>query len=98
RGRVLVTHAMESLVGPRLTVEQCVELARLDAVIELCALTCLGQYASHSAAEMAACCRAVGAHSCTLASDLGQAGNPRPVDGLQRFADMLMAEGIDEAE
>src|SRR5690349_11293064 len=39
RGPVLVTHAMEAMVGPRLSVEQCVELAGLGAVIELCALT-----------------------------------------------------------
>lgn len=98
RGRVLVTHAMEALVGPRLSVEQCVELASLDAVIELCALTCMGQYASHTPAEMAACVRAVGAARCTVASDLGQAGNPRPAEGLQRFADLLAEAGIGEAE
>jgi Family of unknown function (DUF6282) len=98
RGPVLVTHAMEAMVGPRLTIEQCVELAGLGAVIELCALTCMGQYASHSPADMAACARAVGPERCTLASDLGQAGNPRPAEGLQRFADLLVNAGLGEAE
>jgi hypothetical protein len=40
RGRVLVTHALEELAGPNLSVEQCVELPDLGATIELCALTC----------------------------------------------------------
>jgi hypothetical protein len=98
RGPVLVTHAMEALVGPRLSVEQCVELAGEGAFIELCALTCMGQYASHTPAQMAGCIRAVGPQRCTLASDLGQAGNPRPAEGLQRFADLLVDAGIREVE
>jgi hypothetical protein len=98
RGRVLVTHAMEAHVGPNLSVEQCVELAGLGAIIELCALTCLGTYATRTADEIAACIRAVGAERCTLASDLGQAGNPHPAEGLQRFADLLVDAGIDESD
>ena len=85
-------------MGPRLSVEQCVELASLDAIVELCALTCLGRYASHGPEEMAACVRAVGAARCTLASDLGQADNPHPAEGLQQFADLLVEAGIGDAE
>ncbi|HEV3123654.1 MAG TPA: DUF6282 family protein [Candidatus Dormibacteraeota bacterium] len=98
RGRVLVTHAMEAHVGPNLSVDQCVELAEIGAVIELCALTCLGTYATRSVDALAACIRAVGAERCTLASDLGQAGNPHPAEGLQRFADLLVAAGVAEGD
>jgi Family of unknown function (DUF6282) len=97
RGKLLVTHAREELAGPNLSVEDCVALAGLGAVIELCAMTCLGPMATRSAAEVAATVRATGAERCTLATDYGQKVNARPAAGLQAFADALEAEGIDHA-
>lgn len=97
-GRLLVTHAMEPLAGPNLSVEQCVALADLGAVIELCALTCLGAMAKRSPAEVAACARAVGPGRCTLATDFGQKVNPRPAEGLQMLADALAGEGLSPRE
>lgn len=98
RGRVLVTHAMEELAGPNLSVAQCEELADLGCVIELCAMTCIGALASRPVDELAACARAVGPERCTLASDLGQKVNPHPVAGLQAFADALAVCGLSERE
>jgi hypothetical protein len=97
RGRVLVTHAMEELVGPNLTVEQCVELADLGATIELCALTCLGALATRPVHEIADAARRIGVERCTLATDYGQKVNVRPAEGFQAFADALLFEGLDEA-
>ncbi len=42
RQKVLVTHAMEDMVGPKLSAPELAELADLGAWIELCALTCVG--------------------------------------------------------
>jgi len=98
RGRLLVTHAMEELAGPDLTVAQCVELADLGATIELCAMTCIGGLATRKPAELAACARAVGPARCTLGSDYGQQVNPHPAAGLQQWADALVAEGLSRAE
>src|SRR6266508_1880607 len=96
RGKVLVTHAMEELAGPNLTVEQCTELAALGATIELCALTCLGALATRSPGEIARAARTIGAERCTLATDYGQKANVRPAPGFQEFADALLTEGLDE--
>ncbi len=96
RGKVLVTHAMEELAGPDLTVEQCTELADLGATIELCALTCLGALATRSPGEIAHAAGTIGAERCTLATDYGQKANVRPARGFQDFADALLAEGLDE--
>src|SRR6266516_798282 len=96
RGKVLVTHAMEELAGPNLTVEQCTELADLGATIELCALTCLGALATRSPGVIARAARTFGAERCTLATDYGQKANVRPAPGFQDFADALLAEGLDE--
>jgi hypothetical protein len=96
RGKVLVTHAMEELAGPNLTVEQCTELADLGATIELCALTCLGALATRPPGDIARAASTIGAERCTLATDYGQKANVRPAPGFQEFADALLAEGLDE--
>jgi hypothetical protein len=96
RGKVVVTHAMEELAGPNLSVEQCVELADLGAMIELCALTCLGALATRPPSTIAAAVSEIGAERCTLATDYGQKANVRPARGFQDFADTLLAEGLDE--
>jgi hypothetical protein len=98
RGPLLVTHAMEELAGPNLTVEQCTELARLGATIELCALTCIGMLATRSVAELVSCVRAVGVAQCTLGSDYGQAANAHPTEGLAAFAAAMLTEGLTEAQ
>lgn len=94
-GKVLVTHAMEELAGPNLTVDQCLELADLGATIELCALTCLGALATRPPSAIAAAVRAIGAERCSLATDYGQKANVRPAAGFRDFAGALLAEGLD---
>ena len=83
---------------PNLTEAQCVILADLGAMIELCAMTCIGALASRPVSDMASCARVVGPERCTLATDYGQATNPHPAEGLQGFADALAAEGVEESE
>ncbi len=96
RGKVLVTHAMEELAGPNLSVEQCVELTDLGATIELCALTCLGALPTRPPGAIAHAARTIGAERCTLATDYGQKANVRPAEGFQGFAEALLTEGLDE--
>ena len=97
-GKVLLTHATEDLAGPQLSAEQCRELAELGAWVELCAMTCIGAFATKSVAEMLATIRAVGTDRVTLGTDYGQKVNPHPAAGLQTYADALFAEGLTEAE
>ena len=98
RGRVLVTHAMEELAGPNLSVAQCTELAAMGAHIELCALTCIGALATRPIEDLIVCMRAVGVDRVTLGTDFGQAINEPPAAGMQTFADALFAAGLTEAE
>jgi Family of unknown function (DUF6282) len=98
RQKVLVTHAMEELAGPNLSVDACAELAELGATIELCALTCIGALATRPVADLAGAARRIGAGHCTVASDYGQAVNDPPAEGLQRFADALAVEGVSTAD
>ena len=93
RQKVLVTHAMEDMVGPKLSAPELSELADLGAWIELCALTCVGALATRPVSDLAGAADRVGPARCTLASDYGQAMNVAPVEGLQQFADLMAAAG-----
>jgi len=98
RQKVLVTHAMEELAGPNLGVDECAELAELGATIELCALTCIGALATRPVTDLVGAAQRIGADRCTLASDYGQAVNEPPAEGLQRFVDALVSEGVAVAD
>jgi hypothetical protein len=100
-GKVLVTHAGEHMAGPRLTPEQCRELADLGATIELTALTCTHVFGQRgkSPGEMARMIRTLGCARCTLASDYGwNRDMSRPDVALSDFAEQLWGEGLAETE
>jgi hypothetical protein len=100
--RIVVTHAQFDVVG--MSEAHMKKAAALGAKLELCALLLLAGPASplpfmhHTArvpvADTAARIKAVGAQHFVLGTDLGQAGNPTPADGLQMLVAGLMQEGI----
>lgn len=100
--RIVVTHAQFDVVG--MTSAHMKKAAAMGAKMELCALGMLVgpehvlEFMRHSPrvppAATAACIKSVGAQHFVLGTDLGQAGNPTPVDGLQMFVAGLQAEGI----
>jgi hypothetical protein len=100
-GKVLVTHAGEELAGPKLTPEQCRELADLGAVIELTALTCDSLFGAQgkSPEEMAKMMHHIGCERCTLSTDYGwTTAVPHPAVGLHGFMETLWSHGVSEAE
>ena len=105
RGRVLVTHAGES-VGAQLDLQRCRELADLGATIEFSALSCTAydrpdgsQHVPKSFDDMTAMVNAVGPARCVLSSDEGFSDAvPRPVPGLSDFLDSLWNLGATEEE
>ena len=104
--RIVVTHAQFDVVG--MTVPQMKKAAALGAKMELCALGMLTgpdaplEFLRHAARvevkETAAAIKAVGARHFVLGTDLGQAGNPTPVDGLTMFTAALQASGVSAAD
>jgi hypothetical protein len=76
--------------------------ASAGAFLELVAVFCcdesLPKSVRRSFASEAALVDQVGAGAFVLSSDLGQAGNLPPADGLGAFIDALLAEGIDESD
>jgi hypothetical protein len=104
--RIVVTHAQFDVVG--MTVPQMKKAAAMGAKMELCALGMLTgpdaplEFLRHSArveaADTAGAIKAVGARHFVLGTDLGQSGNPTPVDGLQMFVAALAAKGVSRDE
>ena len=100
--RIVVTHAQFDVVG--MNEAQMKKAAAMGAKMELCALGmfvgpgAVLEFMRHSPrvppAVTAACIKSVGARHFVLGTDLGQAGNPTPADGLQVFVAALQAEGI----
>jgi Family of unknown function (DUF6282) len=98
RAPVLITHAREAHCQPDLSVEDVQALAEAGAVIEFSAITCIGRFACRPVSDVAAAIRAAGPGRCVISTDFGQRGNPTPVEGLQLFADALLAAGFAEQE
>jgi hypothetical protein len=100
--RIVVTHAQFDVVG--MNEAHMKKAAAMGAKMELCVLGMLVgpehalEFMRHSPrvspAVTAACIKSVGAEHFVLGTDLGQAGNPTPADGLQIWVAALQAEGI----
>ena len=100
--RIVVTHAQFDVVS--MNEAQMKKAAAMGAKMEICALgmfvgpEAVLEFMRHSprvpAADTAARIKSVGAQHFVLGTDLGQAGNPTPADGLQVFVAGLQKEGI----
>jgi microsomal dipeptidase-like Zn-dependent dipeptidase len=66
----------------------------MGAMIEFSAITCVGKFACRTAKEIAQAIQAVGPQRCVISTDFGQKGNPRPVEGLEMFANALIDAGL----
>jgi len=96
--KLLITHALETLAGPTLTIGDLERFVRAGAVIEFSYLTCGGALATEPPAAIAAAIRDVGAEHCILSTDYGQKRNPPPVDGMRRFIRDMLDCGIRAAD
>ena len=95
RGMV-ATHGMSPPTS--LTVEQAQQAGRLGAFIEFTGGTAAASNAAARIDRIAADIRKIGVEHAILSSDLGQAGNPLPADGLAAFMHALRSRGFTDAE
>jgi hypothetical protein len=93
---VVVTHAM--LAPIHMTIAQMREAAREGAYLEFVYNALIGPNKEFEIAEYAKAIRAVGPEHVILSSDLGQAANPRHVEGLTAYFAALRKAGISQAE
>ncbi len=94
--RIIVTHPMLPSIG--MTVDQMKRAAVMGAFIEFDYNGLLGQDRADAIRQHAAAIRACGTAHVIVASDLGQADNPLPPDGLLAFYRVLRQQGFTPAE
>ena len=90
--RVIVTHVDAPYLG--LSIDDQKELSRY-AYLEHSFIHTLPTNAGVSMKTVASSMRAVGFERCLISSDLGQAYNPPPVDGMRYFILALLNAGVD---
>ncbi len=89
---IVVTHATNRFVGMNVT--QMREAVKLGAMLEFVWV----RPGTAAVAETVKAIHDVGAESCILSSDLGQAGNPLHTAGLLAFFEDLKKQGLTQAE
>ena len=89
--RMVVTHAMNPPVS--MSVPQMLEATKLGAFIEF-----VGSSPVSADARTRYAIRKIGPAFCILSSDLGQEGNPLPVDGFGAFLVALRERGFTQQE
>jgi hypothetical protein len=96
RGNLVVTHAMQQVAGPGLTVAECVELAEFGATIEFSAHSCMGLPAVFG--EVIAALGKLPPRQVALSTDYGwTTGSPRPAPGFGSYLDALWEAGVGES-
>jgi hypothetical protein len=93
---IVVTHAM--LAPVRMSVAQMKEAAANGAFLEFVYNGLIGAGKEFEPRDYARVIREIGAKSCILSSDMGQAANPLHPDGLAAFFASLRKEGISQAD
>ena len=94
--RMVVTHAVNPPI--QMTVPQMQEAAKLGAFIEFVGSSPKAADAGTRYDRFAEAIRSVGPEFCILSSDLGQMGNPLPVDGFAAFLDAMRMRGFSAQE
>ncbi len=96
---VVMTHALETHVGPDHTLAHVEELAARGAMIEFTYLTCIpgGIAATEHPATFARAMMAVGPERAIMSTDFGQAQSPRPAIGMRMFIDEMLGCGVPPA-
>jgi hypothetical protein len=97
--RVVMTHALETHVGPDHTLAHVQELAARGAMIEFTYLTCIpgGIAATETPEVFARAMMAVGPECSFMSTDFGQAKSPRPAVGMRMFIEAMLEQGVPAA-
>ncbi|MBI4336210.1 MAG: hypothetical protein HY683_00065 [Chloroflexi bacterium] len=96
--RIVVTHASTMAHWTGMTVEDQKALAARGALIEHCVHAMMPLTLRLEPKALAEQIQAVGADSCILSTDLGQAYHPMPAEGLRQGIATLLQVGLSEED
>src|SRR5262249_1423302 len=97
--KVIMTHALETLVGPDHRLADVVALADRGAMIEFTYLTCIpgGMAATEAPETFAHAMMTVGPERAIMSTDFGQAASPHPADGSRLCTAEMLRGGVPPA-
>lgn len=92
--KVVITHPIYQLID--MPIETQISLAKEGALIEQC--YSMNSIDKISIEKIAGQIKRVGAENCIISSDVGQTFSPDPDEALEKFANLLIKQGIKEKE
>jgi len=92
--RTVITHAEVTPVPVELTAE----FSKLGAFVEHAYIALTGATGAHTPASIAAGIRQAGPEQAILSTDLGQAANPSPPEGLRMFIAAMLQQNFSDDE
>jgi hypothetical protein len=97
--RLVITHASDTgITDQALTLEDQQRLVQMGAFVEHTCVSLLPTESSRDPKERVNQIKAVGAEHCIMSTDLGQAKNPLPVEGMRMFIATMLHHGITPEE
>ena len=97
--KLIITHPLEQGISVEpFALEDLQRLARMGAFIELTCLGLLPTSGGNNASKIVEVIKAIGARYLIMSTDLGQAYNPTPAEGMRLFIATLVNKGIASEE
>ena len=96
--KLVVTHPLTHSFGNSLTIEQQQALVARGAYIEHCFNVCMPLFERLDPKIIAEAIKTVGSEHCILSTDLGQVGNPSPVEGVRMMIAAMLKCGLNRQE
>jgi hypothetical protein len=96
--KIVVTHPLVKTVGAYLNIEEQRQLAEMGAFIEHTCHLIMPIKHRLEPVRVADVIKAIGAERCIISSDLGQARNPAPVEGMRMMIAAMLDAGLSEQE
>ena len=95
--KIVATHPLGFELDTYYTIEQQCQIADMGALVEYCFVTTLPERGM-PLQTMVDAIRAVGVGRCLLSTDLGQAHNPPPAEGMKLMIAAMLSGGLTEQE
>ncbi len=96
--RIVITHPLVKTVGAYLSLEEQRQLAEMGAFIEHTCHLIMPIKHRLEPVRVTEVIKAIGAERCIITSDLGQARNPAPAEGMRMMIAAMLEAGLSERE
>ncbi|MGB9937580.1 MAG: DUF6282 family protein [Methanobacterium sp.] len=93
--KIIINHPLTRVVGA--TIEEQKEMSKY-AYLEHCFVACMKKHDNLDPAIIADAIKEIGPDKCIMATDFGQAHNPRPTAGMNMFVNSMLENRIKKSD